>query len=227
MSIKKRNRKTRARPAPQSVVDRRSRIIATTRDLIGEVGIESITMRQLAQRCGVAVATLYNQFGARESIIAAALREDFEGRYEPFPAEMSPSARLEARIAKSTKAITGPLRDYTRSVMFFYFHYNPNSELHAVIHDFVMADFSGIVHVIQERDELQPWANTRTFAHDVVTQLYALVTKWSQGYISDRQLKPRLIQAGAASFIGISTGASRAEFEALAMRHLAPRNAQK
>lgn len=226
MASTKRN-SARVRPSAQSVVDRRIHIIAMTRDLIAEVGIEGITMRHLAQRCGVAVATLYNQFGSRESIIADALREDFEGRYEAFTADMSPSARLEARISKAAAAITGPMGDYTRSVMFFYFHHKPNSELRATIHDFVMTDFSGIVHTIQERNELQPWVNTRTFADDLITQLYSLATKWTQGYISNRQLKPRLIQAAAASFIGISTGASRAEFEALAMRLLANPRAQK
>jgi len=60
--------------APRGTLARRDRIIAITRELIAELGIESITMRDLAQRCSVAVATLYNQFGSREAIIAEALR---------------------------------------------------------------------------------------------------------------------------------------------------------
>lgn len=205
--------------AAPSVLERREHIVNTTRQMIGELGIEGITMRNLAQRSGVAVATLYNQFGSREDIIADALRQDFEGRYEPFPETMGPSERLEARITAAAKAISGPMRDYTRSVMFFYFHYNPNSDLRSTIHDYVMADISRIVQVIEQRGELQPWVNARTFADDVVTQLYALAAKWTQGYMGDRQLKVRLIQAAAASFAGISSGATRGEFEALAARH--------
>lgn len=203
----------------RSVADRRQRIVETTRELIGEVGIEAITMRYLARRCGVAVATLYNQFGSREAIIAQALREDFEGRYQPFPEHMPPGERLETRIRESAAAITGSLRDYTRSVMFFYFHYRPDPDLRATIHDFVVQDFTAIARVVESRGELQPWVNLPQFTDDLVTQLYSLATKWTQGYIPDRQLRPRLMLAAAASFAGVSLGKSRQEFEALAQRH--------
>lgn len=216
---------TKATPS-RSVADRRQRIIETTRELIAEIGIDAVTMRHLARRCDVAVATLYNQFGSREAILAQVLREDFEGRYKPFPDHMAPSERLEARITESVAAITGGLRDYTRSVMFFYFHYRPDPDLRATIHDFVVQDFTAITRVVESRGELQNWVNPSQFADDLVTQLYSLATKWTQGYISDRQLRPRLILAAAASFAGISVGKSRQEFDSLALR-FAGRRSQK
>ena len=200
-------------------VARRERIIAVTRELIGELGIEAITMRDLAQRCGVAVATLYNQFGSREAIIAAALLCDFEGRYEPLSQRtvaLGPADKLRERIGEAARSIVGPMRDYTRSVMFFYFHYRPDSMLRAAIHDFVAADFMGIALQIEARGDLQPWVRVDTFADDLITQLYALVMKWSQGHIPDRRLRARLLHAASASFIGISRGRSREELERLA-----------
>ena len=68
---------------PRGALARRERILSVTLELIGERGVEAITMRDLALRCGVAVATLYNQFGSRESVIAEALRGDIMGRYQP------------------------------------------------------------------------------------------------------------------------------------------------
>ncbi|MBK8308958.1 MAG: helix-turn-helix transcriptional regulator [Gammaproteobacteria bacterium] len=190
-----------------------------TRELIGELGIEAITMRDLALRCEVAVATLYNQFGSREAIIAAALRSDFEGRYEPLSQRtlaLGPAEKLRERIGEAARAIVGPMRDYTRSVMFFYFHHKPDSTLRAAIHDFVATDFTAIVRDIETRGDLQPWARVDTFADDLITQLYALVMKWSQGYIADRRLRARLLHAASVSFIGISRGQSREDFEILA-----------
>ncbi len=198
---------------------RRQRIISVTRELIGELGIEAITMRDLALRCEVAVATLYNQFGSREAIIAAALRSDFEGRYEPLSQRtlaLGPAEKLRERIGEAARAIVGPMRDYTRSVMFFYFHHKPDSTLRAAIHDFVATDFTAIVRDIETRGDLQPWARVDTFADDLITQLYALVMKWSQGYIADRRLRARLLHAASVSFIGISRGQSREDFEILA-----------
>ena len=171
---------------------RRERIITTTRALIGEIGIEGITMRNLAQRCDVAVATLYNQFGSREAIIAAALQMDFVGRYAPLSeltAALDPASKVRERIILAARAITGPLRDYTSSVMFFYFHHKPDSTIRAAIHDVVVSDFLAIAGEIDARDELQPWVRIEIFCDDLITQLYALVTKWSQGHISDRRLQ--------------------------------------
>ena len=39
--------------------------------LVGESGIGGLTMRKLAERAGVAVATLYNQFGDRDGVLVA------------------------------------------------------------------------------------------------------------------------------------------------------------
>ncbi|MFN3257759.1 MAG: TetR/AcrR family transcriptional regulator [Ilumatobacter sp.] len=39
--------------------------------LIAESGVDGVTMRKLAERAGVAVATLYNQFGDRDGVIVA------------------------------------------------------------------------------------------------------------------------------------------------------------
>jgi AcrR family transcriptional regulator len=198
---------------------RRERIISVTRELIGELGIEAITMRDLARRCDVVVATLYNQFGSREAIIAAALHSDFEGRFEPLSQRtlaLGPAEKLRERIGEAARAIVGPMRDYTRSVMFFYFHHKPDSTLRAAIHDFVAADFMAIAREIETRGDLQPWVRVDTFADDLITQLYGLVMKWSQGYIPDRRLRSRLLQAATASFIGISRGRSREELEVLA-----------
>lgn len=204
---------------PDSVLERRQRIIDTTRVLIAEQGIEGITMRDLALRCSVAVATLYNQFGSREAIIAEALRIDFEGRFRPFEEGVGPVERLESRVSESAKAITGELRDYTRSVMFFYFHYKPDSQLRATIHDFVASDFTAITQQIAARDDLQNWVHARHFADDLVTQLYSIASKCTQGYIPRSKLKRRLMLAAAASFAGVSRGTTRGEFEALAQRY--------
>jgi len=39
--------------------------------LIAESGLDGLTMRKLAERAGVAVATLYNQFGDRDGVVVA------------------------------------------------------------------------------------------------------------------------------------------------------------
>lgn len=49
----------------------RSDVLAAVGEIIASDGLEGLTMRKLADRAGVAVATLYNQFGDRDRIIVA------------------------------------------------------------------------------------------------------------------------------------------------------------
>lgn len=214
----KRVAKTRTRRQSPRILDRRARIIRKTRQLVASRGIEAVTIRDLAADCGVAVATLYNQFGSREGVIGAALEADFRGRFEPLALRtrnLSPALKLQERVTLATSAMFTDLREYTKSVMFFYFHHTSTPELRAAIHDYAASDFTHIIEEIRRHGDLQPWVDPITFADDIITQNYALVMKWAQGYIKDRDLNVRMICAIGASFIGITRGKTRAEFERL------------
>lgn len=210
--------KKRKRRLSPRVLERRDRIMQRVRELVAERGIEPLTIRDLAEECGVAVATLYNQFGSREGVIGAVLEEVFRDRFEPLSErtkDLSPAEQLDVRITTATRAILGDLREYTRSVMFFYFHHRPHPALRAAIHDFVVADFRHILEGIERHGDLEPWVDAPSFADDIVTQHYALVMKWAEGHIRDRDLRSRCIRALGASFVGITRGKTRSAFQKL------------
>jgi AcrR family transcriptional regulator len=58
--------------------ERRSRIIKAARDLIGETGDAGLSMRALATKAGVSLATPYNLFGSKRAVLVAVL-EDIKG----------------------------------------------------------------------------------------------------------------------------------------------------
>ena len=58
---------------------RRARIIEAVIDLIGDVGADAVQMRDVAQRSGVALATVYRYFSSKDHLLAAAL-EDWQKR---------------------------------------------------------------------------------------------------------------------------------------------------
>jgi AcrR family transcriptional regulator len=58
---------------------RRARIIEAVVGLIGEVGADAVQMRDVAQRSGVALATVYRYFSSKDHLLAAAL-EDWQKR---------------------------------------------------------------------------------------------------------------------------------------------------
>lgn len=58
---------------------RRAKVVEEVIGLIGEVGADAVQMREVAQRSGVALATLYRYFSSKENLLAAAL-EDWQKR---------------------------------------------------------------------------------------------------------------------------------------------------
>ena len=67
----------------QGKAERRQRIIRAARELIRETGNAGLSMRVLAARAGVSLATPYNLFGSKRAIVLAAL-EDVREFHERF-----------------------------------------------------------------------------------------------------------------------------------------------
>ena len=63
--------------------ERRRQIIRAARDLIRETGNAGLSMRGLAARAGVSLATPYNLFGSKRAIVVAVLQDvrDFRERF--------------------------------------------------------------------------------------------------------------------------------------------------
>lgn len=63
--------------------ERRARIIKAARELIRETGDAGLSMRALAARAGVSLATPYNLFGSKRAIVLAVLQDvrDFQERF--------------------------------------------------------------------------------------------------------------------------------------------------
>ncbi len=210
--------KNRKRRLSTRVVERRERIIQTVRTLIAKRGIEPVGMRDLAEECGVAVTTLYNQFGSREGVIGAALHAVFRDHFVPLAERtqnLSPAQQIDARITAATQAILGELREYSRSTMSFYFSPTPHPLLRSELHDFVVVDFRHVVEDIERRGDLEPWVDIPSFTDDIVTQHYSLVMKWVQGYIRDQDLHTRCLRAIGTSFMGVTHGNTRLEIKQL------------
>jgi AcrR family transcriptional regulator len=64
-------------------IERRQRIIRAARQLIRETGNAGLSMRALAQRAGVSLATPYNLFGSKRAIVLAVLEDvrEFQQRF--------------------------------------------------------------------------------------------------------------------------------------------------
>ncbi len=82
--------------------ERRRRIIHAARDLIRETGNAGLSMRALAAKAGVSLATPYNLFGSKRAIVLAVLDDvrEFQDRFAHLRAT-DPLERLFAAVDMS------------------------------------------------------------------------------------------------------------------------------
>jgi AcrR family transcriptional regulator len=72
----------------QSKAERRSRIVRAARDLIRETGDTDLSMRMIARRADVSLATPYNLFGSKHAVVLAVFEDerDFAVRFSRLEA---------------------------------------------------------------------------------------------------------------------------------------------
>ncbi len=56
-------------------LETRERILSATRDLLGEVGIEGVTLKAITDRAGVGAGSFYNLFETKEEAVLEVVRE--------------------------------------------------------------------------------------------------------------------------------------------------------
>ena len=63
---------------PKLIANLRENIPAEARRLLSERGYSGLSLRELADRCGVAVGTLYNYYPSKAALIARLMLEDWQ-----------------------------------------------------------------------------------------------------------------------------------------------------
>lgn len=76
--------------------ERRGRIVAAAHDLLREVGIDELSMKQVAARAGLSLSTVYNLFGSKQAVLAVVFDLDLQ-TYAALVAS-APSADALERI---------------------------------------------------------------------------------------------------------------------------------
>ncbi|GAA3382559.1 TetR/AcrR family transcriptional regulator [Cryptosporangium minutisporangium] len=146
--------------------ERRDRILLAAREALEEHEYESIQMRDVAQRAGVALGTLYRCFSSKEHLYAAVLAEWAAGTVAVAPdAHGTPEARFRARIHQVIAA-------YERRPQFYRAHVtlqssaDPNA--HALLTEFGRTARASLATEVAVLGAVS--------ADDAATMLWALIT---------------------------------------------------
>lgn len=92
---------------PKIIENLRETILQQSRQLLLESGYDAFTMRNAAQRCKIAVGTLYNYFSSKEELAGSILLEDWQAALAQIKKECDAAADWEEGL---TAAYCGILR---------------------------------------------------------------------------------------------------------------------
>lgn len=171
------------------MAERRETILAETRKMLVEVGYDGLNMRELADRSGVAISTVYNLFASKDQLVASAVTGIFASALDGIdaPGEVSSLAVIE-NLARRLVQRTRRVDAYSRAMTAIYFSSDAESLVRTALQASLQAWLVTLMERMIERGELHDWTPRDYIAHEIAIHLWALVHDWVIGVIKGPKL---------------------------------------
>src|SRR5262245_49518545 len=91
-------------PIPERLPDAPTRILTAADELLGEVGYEAVSMREVAQRAGVTKALVFYHFRNKDELFERVLEAYYQSHLRTLEAAFAGDAPLSQRLHRMTDA---------------------------------------------------------------------------------------------------------------------------
>jgi AcrR family transcriptional regulator len=204
--------------------ERRARILAAARQQLAKHGYDGLTMRDLAQAARVSVPTLYNLFGGKDAILAAAMSESVERVASiAVPAETSYFER--AKLGFDTgMAMIADAPDFYRRLIPLFMTSQEAKPIRLRTELGFLTLMTGNLTAARDAGQLQPWADPRVVAGHMWAQYMAAFLHWGIGECSLEEFRTVALSGICHLLLGVARGRFAEEVSAT-LRELAPQMA--
>lgn len=211
-------RKTAATSAPASrreagKEERRRRIIHAAKEMIRETGSTGLSMRALAERAGVSLATPYNLFGSRGAVVLAVLEDvrDFRARF----AEARTGDPVDHILAVVDLGVDYYLSDPAFYTTLWREVFNVSGEVRGAIYNPRRDEFwLGLVQDIANAGLLREGIAPRQLLRQLDHQFRSVMLDWVAGDLCAVSLGPTIKLGYALILCGAASAAARERLEA-------------
>ncbi|MCK9541655.1 MAG: TetR/AcrR family transcriptional regulator [Novosphingobium sp.] len=204
-----------------AIMDRRARILEETRRMLGESGMDGLSIRELCKRANIALRTLYNTFYSKDRLVAIAIRDAYDQvnrniRYR------TPSDTLDGVIDRMILTYRSSMaaRNFTRSISSLYFVPGLSPDIWTALQNMVFRNLNPWLHKVERDGELQAGVHVDELAGIIANMEYSTSHDWSEGRISDPDFIHRLVtgmlRISAGSMLG---GAQQRALHFLSLIH--------
>jgi AcrR family transcriptional regulator len=192
-------------------LERRAAILATAREMIAEVGYEAVKVRELAERCRVSVPTLYNQFGGKDGLLAAAIEDHFVGVMNGAALARADSGfkRLLAIIDQCALEMLTLSAYHQRLLEAFMSLESTTAVQQRIAVQLTQAIERELLTMRGER-QLAEWVAPRLIAEQLTSACINASVIWSSGLFSDASLRPTMRFSTGLVLLGAIRGKSQA-----------------
>lgn len=199
--------------------NRRRIVLASTRRLIAESGIDGFSMRTLAERAGVSTPTLFNIYGTRENLVSQAVFDAFYvGLGDGVTDSPDDVAQLEAYIAWTAEQIVA-LDNYVDAIVASYFSRQKANPVREVLQREAEAPYARYLQAVDGRGNLLVPAKISFVKRLITNQIFTAMHEWSLGEISNAALSEHLRLTVLYNIRGLVRGSDLEEItDRLALR---------
>jgi len=195
-------------------LERRERMLAAVRELVAERGWADLTVRDLAQRCRVSIPTLYNQFGGKDGLLAAAVEGHFRQLLERIAEDGGPGGwrRLVALADRCAENMTRQSA-YHRSLIEAFAVARETGPVQTGLVTDLTAAFAAELAAMREQGQLVDWVDPALLAAQLTAACVSASVSWARGGLSDAGLRCAMTHAASLLVLGVATGAAQRGLE--------------
>ena len=201
-------------------LERRQRILAAARELLGRVGYDNVTMKGLADAAGVTPPTIYNTFGGKDELLYEAVVEHYEGILEEAgPANGVRGLDRVLTILTSTAETMSREPQYTRTLMES-FRERPGAR--PLARALRLEGLQALIEAVEEMrsdGELQAWVDPVLLATLVSGVRRGVTIDWMAGRIPLEELTDMTICSACFMLAGATTGPAGERCRDIALEH--------
>ena len=197
---------------------RLGRILSAAQKLLGEIGVERMTMRDLAEASGVSAATLYNRYGTKDGVVTAAVLDHYERAVRSVLDREAGNETPEQQIAHGISVIAKDcLRRpaFGRALMSAYFKIGNEREMPTGLYQALMQSWLPQLQQLADQKTLHDWVSVPLLAEELCDRMFGIVMKWAQGGIPNKTFVERAQISVLLPLAGAFRGARAAEVAAL------------
>lgn len=186
--------------------ERRARILAAARAQLARHGYHGLTMRDLAQAARVSVPTLYNLFGGKDAILAAAMVESVERvASRAVPAETTFFGRAMLGFDTGMAMIADAPDFYRRLIPLFMTSPEAQPIRQRTELGFV-ALMTANLTAARDAGQLAAWADPRVVAGHMWAQYMAAFLHWGTGGCSLEEFRTIALSGICHLLLGVARG---------------------